>query len=307
MSINFKDDLNAAQYEAVMHTDGPVLVIAGAGSGKTRTIVYRLAHLVESGVRPDQILLLTFTRKASLEMLGRAESILGRSLQGTSGGTFHSFAYKILRVNAHALGFDKGFTLMDRPDSENVVKEVKEALELGKGDRSYPKKSTLTDMITKSRNKELSVEQVLEQEAFHLTGYSDDLRAIATGYSQFKKQHALLDYDDLLFSFEKVLLENPDILLNLRGRYRYIMVDEYQDTNRVQARLVKLIAGETGNVMAVGDDAQSIYAFRGANVANILDYPKIFEGTKVIRLEQNYRSTQPILDLTNTILDGAVQ
>lgn len=305
--IDFKNELNEAQYDAVMHTEGPVLVIAGAGSGKTRTIVYRLAHLVQSGVRPDEILLLTFTRKASQEMLERAETILGRSLQGTSGGTFHSFAYKVLRVNAHALGFDSGFTLMDRPDSENVVKEAKDSLELGKGDRSYPKKSTLTDMITKSRNKELSIESVLEQEAFHLSAYGDDIRAIAREYETFKRSHALMDYDDLLFSLERVLKDNPDILKNLRRRYRYVMVDEYQDTNRVQARLVKLLVGDSGNVMAVGDDAQSIYAFRGANIANILDFPKIFEGTKIVRLERNYRSTQPILDLTNAILDGAAQ
>ncbi len=307
MSIDFKNELNEAQHEAVLHTQGPVLVIAGAGSGKTRTIVYRLAHLVESGVRPDEILLLTFTRKASQEMLQRAEAILGRSLKGTSGGTFHSFAYKILRIHAYALGFDAGFTLMDRPDSENVVKEAKEILKLGKGDRSYPKKTTVTDIITKSRNKELHIDAVLEQEAFHLTAYSDDIKAIARQYESFKQAHALLDYDDLLFLLERVLTENPDILENLKSRYRYIMVDEYQDTNRVQARLVQLIAGEQGNIMAVGDDAQSIYAFRGANIANILDFPKIFKDTKLIRLERNYRSTQPILDLTNHILEGSFQ
>ena len=303
--IDFDNDLNDAQREAVLTTEGPVLVIAGAGSGKTRTIVYRLAHLVESGVDPAQILLLTFTRKAAQEMLTRAEAILGRPLTGTSGGTFHSFAYATLRQNARDIGFDAGFTLMDRADSENVCKEAKDALELGKGDRSYPKKSTLLDMITKSRNKELSIQGLLEREAYHLSPYLDDLNAVAGEYARFKRAHALVDYDDLLFLLDELLAGNEPLRNQLQTRYRYVMVDEYQDTNLVQARIVKHLAGTRGNVMAVGDDAQSIYAFRGANVANILDFPKIFEGAKIIRLEKNYRSVQPILDLTNVILRGA--
>lgn len=305
MPIDFENELNEAQREAVQTTEGPVLVIAGAGSGKTRTIVYRLAHLVEQGVDPAQILLLTFTRKAAQEMLTRAETILGRPLTGTSGGTFHSFAYATLRRNAADIGFENGFTLMDRSDSENICKEVKDNLKLGKGDRSYPKKGTLLDMITKSRNKEAPIEFIMEKEAYHLSPYLDDINEIATGYAQFKRQHALVDYDDLLFLLDKLLEENEPLRNQLQARYRYIMVDEYQDTNLVQARIVKRLAGKNGNVMAVGDDAQSIYAFRGANVQNILDFPKIFEGGKVIRLEQNYRSVQPILDLTNEILAGA--
>ncbi len=309
--IDYKQELNAAQYQAVTHTEGPVLVIAGAGSGKTRTIVYRLAHLVESGVRPEEILLLTFTRKAAQEMLQRAENILARSLLGTNGGTFHAFAYKILRMYSHALGFEKGFTLMDRPDAERAIKEAKEKLNLGKGDRSYPKKSTIADLLSKSRNKEIKIDTVIEQETFHLIDYADDLRSIAQGYEEIKKQHAFLDYDDLLFCLEQVLRENSDILKAVRSHYRYIMVDEYQDTNRVQARLVALLAhaqdDKPANVMAVGDDAQSIYAFRGADVSNILEFPKIFQGTTIISLEQNYRSTQPILDMSNAILAGAKQ
>lgn len=305
MSIDFENELNEAQREAVQTTDGSVLVIAGAGSGKTRTIVYRLAHLVEQGVDPAQILLLTFTRKAAQEMLVRAEGILGRPLTGTSGGTFHSFAYATLRRNAMDIGFDNGFTLMDRADSENICKEVKDTMKLGKGDRSYPRKSTLLDMITKSRNKELPIDIIMEREAYHLSPYLDDLNEISDGYAQFKRDHALVDYDDLLFLLDKLLTENEPLRNQLQTRYRYIMVDEYQDTNLVQARIVKHLVGDNGNLMAVGDDAQSIYAFRGANVANILEFPKIFSNTKIIRLEQNYRSVQPILDLTNEILAGA--
>lgn len=303
--IDFKKELNPAQYEAATHPQGPELVIAGAGSGKTRTIVYRLAWLVEQGIAPDSILLMTFTRKAAQEMLTRAETILRRSLHGTSGGTFHSFAYSVLRQNALTAGFPNGMTLMDRGDCEDIIRDVRTELGHGKSDRSFPKKNTLLDIITKSRNKELPIDQILTNEAFHLTCYANEIAEIATGYKIYKQQHCLLDYDDLLFFLEKVLRENSEIRDHLRARFRFIMVDEYQDTNLVQARIVRLLAGKNGNVMAVGDDAQSIYAFRGADVSNILKFPEIFEDVKLVRLEQNYRSIQPILDLTNAILDGA--
>ncbi|WP_027178072.1 ATP-dependent helicase [Maridesulfovibrio bastinii] len=303
--IDFKNELNEAQYDAATHPQGPVLVIAGAGSGKTRTIVYRLAWLVEQGVAPDSILLMTFTRKAAQEMLTRAETILGRSLHGTSGGTFHSFAYSVLRQNALTAGFPNGMTLMDRGDCEDIIRDVKSELGLGKKDRSFPKKNTLLDIITKSRNKELSIDQVVTTEAYHLTCYSQEIEEIANAYKVYKQQHALLDYDDLLFFLEKLLAENDVIKEQLRARFRFIMVDEYQDTNLVQARIVRLLAGKNGNIMAVGDDAQSIYAFRGADVSNILNFPQIFENVKIVRLEQNYRSVQPVLDLTNAILEGA--
>ena len=305
MTIDFERELNAAQLEAAMHVNGPVLVIAGAGSGKTRTIVYRLVHLVQEHAAPENILLLTFTRRASLEMLHRASNLLGRPLTGASGGTFHSFAYSILRRYAVEAGYPNGLTLMDRSDSEDLLGEIKTHLDLGKGDRSYPKRATLADVITKSRNKELEIQALLEREAFHLTPYQKDLERLAVEYEKAKRTQGLMDYDDLLFGLERLLLEHSEIREHLRHRYPYVMVDEYQDTNLVQARLVRLIAGEGGNVMAVGDDAQSIYAFRGANVANILDFPAIFKGAKIIRLEKNYRSTQPILDLTNVVLSGA--
>lgn len=304
--IDFEKELNPAQLTAVRHVHGPLLVIAGAGSGKTRTLVFRLAFLASQGVAPESILLLTFTRKAAQEMLFRAERLLGRPLSGTSGGTFHSFAYAVLRRNAAALGHPSGFTLLDRADSEGIFAEAKQTLALGKADRAFPKKSTLAELVTKARNKELPLSRIVESEAFHLASYVDDLEALAVEYERYKRSHALLDYDDLLFGLERLLEENPEVLRALQARHRFVMVDEYQDTNRVQARLVQKLAGESGNVMAVGDDAQSIYAFRGANVANILEFPRTFPGTTLVRLEQNYRSTQPILDLTNAIMAGAV-
>ena len=305
MTIDLERDLNDAQREAVLHTEGPVLVIAGAGSGKTRTIVYRLAHMVEQGVAPEAILLLTFTRKAAQEMLARTGRILDRPIQGVTGGTFHAFAFSILRRNAHALGMDGGLTLLDRADSEDVMKQVRDGLGLGKGDKSFPKKGTLADLVTKSRNKEIPLDALMQDEFFHLTPYYEDVQRIADGYRDFKRAHGLADYDDLLFLLDELLAADESLRRELRQRHRFLMVDEFQDTNRVQARLVRHLAGAGGNVMAVGDDAQSIYAFRGANVANILEFPKTFPGTKIIRLERNYRSTQPILDVTNAILAGA--
>lgn len=306
--MDFEHDLNPAQRQAVITTEGPVLVIAGAGSGKTRTIVYRLAHLVSGGVDPASILLLTFTRKAAQEMLTRAGMLLAMGpdgVTGVSGGTFHAFAYAMLRRYHAAAGFPEGFTVLDQSDCEDILGQVKDGLGLGKGDRSFPRKSAILGLLSKARNKELDVVDVLSREAFHLLPHADDIARLGAGYTAFKAEHHLLDYDDLLFTLERMLMEHADLADYLRERHRYVMVDEYQDTNRVQARLTRLLAPATGNVMAVGDDAQSIYAFRGATVDNILDFPTLFPGALVVKLEQNYRSTQPILSLTNAILQNA--
>ncbi len=306
--MDFEHDLNPAQRQAVTTTEGPVLVIAGAGSGKTRTIVYRLAHLVSQGVDPGSILLLTFTRKAAQEMLTRAGLLLALGpdgVSGVAGGTFHAFAFATLRRYHAAAGFSEGFTVLDQADAEDILGQVKERLGIGKGDRSFPKRGAVLGLLSKARNKEADIPDILSREAFHLLPYAADLERLGEAYGAFKAEHRLLDYDDLLFTLERMLTEAPDLADYLRQRHRYIMVDEYQDTNRVQARLVRLLAPPSGNVMAVGDDAQSIYAFRGATVDNILDFPDLFPSTAIIKLEQNYRSTQPILTLTNAILNNA--
>ena len=305
MQLDLENDLNPSQLEAVTTLQGPVLVIAGAGSGKTRTVVYRLAHLAELGVDPESILLLTFTRKAAREMLTRASHLLGHGLHGVTGGTFHSFANLTLRRYAGALGLSNRFTILDRPDSEEIVKQVKEANDIGRKDRSFPKKGTVYSLISKSRNKELSLEDVLARDASHLLVYRDQIQRLADLYQEYKTSHSLVDYDDLLFLLERLLLENEEIREFMRYRHEYIMVDEFQDTNLVQGRLVRLLAGDEGNVMAVGDDAQSIYSFRGATVNNILGFTEDYPQCRVIKLEQNYRSTQPILGLCNQILAGA--
>ena len=301
--------LNPAQLEAVTAPDGPVLVIAGAGSGKTRTIVHRLAWLAGQGVPASDMLLLTFTRKASREMLLRATDLLGYSIGGVHGGTFHSFAFSVLRQSRPAWA-EGPVTVMDSADSASAIQQCKERLKVGKGDRSFPKTQTIIGLLSKARNKEISIGDVLQRDAQHLLPHADALESIGEAYRGYRRQHGLLDYDDLLFELEDLLKGDPEagregLAERFRERYRYIMVDEYQDTNRVQARLVRLLAGEAGNVMAVGDDAQSIYAFRGADVRNILDFPKLFPGTRVIRLEENYRSTQPVLDVANAVLAPA--
>lgn len=301
--------LNPAQLEAVTAPDGPVLVIAGAGSGKTRTIVHRLAWLAEQGVPASDMLLLTFTRKASREMLLRATDLLGYSIGGVHGGTFHSFAFSVLRQYRPAWA-EGPVTVMDSADSASAIQQCKERLKVGKGDRSFPKTQTIIGLLSKARNKEISIGDVLQRDAQHLLPHADALESIGEAYRGYRRQHGLLDYDDLLFELEDLLKGDPEagregLAERFRERYRYIMVDEYQDTNRVQARLVRLLAGEAGNVMAVGDDAQSIYAFRDADVRNILDFPKLFPGTRVIRLEENYRSTQPVLDVANAVLAPA--
>lgn len=323
--IDYREELNPAQYEAATTVDGSVLVIAGAGSGKTRTIVYRLAHLVETGVDTSSILLLTFTRKASQEMLHRARLLLnaeGHSsdmlLSSVQGGTFHAFAFTILRM-FQPLGYTNKLTIMDSHDMLASLQHCREELKVGKGDRSFPKNQTILSKLSKSKNKEISLEDVLRKEAQHLLSHCDAMEAMGKAYQEFKREKGLLDYDDLLFSLEEVLRTREDALYYCRKKYRYIMVDEYQDTNPVQARITALIAGAdtpshlsntcagSSNIMVVGDDAQSIYAFRGADVRNILQFPEQFPNTKIIRLEENYRSTQPILDLANGILERATE
>lgn len=309
--IDYAKALNQAQYQAATTPSGHTLVVAGAGTGKTRTIVYRLAWLVEQGIAPESILLLTFTRKAAQEMLTRAGVLLDQGLGNLTGGTFHAFAYGCLRSHRPLWLGNRSFTLMDSADIIQAVKDCKERLKVGKGDHSFPKTQTIVGLLSKSRNKEMSITEVLRQESFHLLPYAQAIEDIGNEYAAFRRERALMDYDDLLFELEALLRQDERAAFDLRRRYSHILVDEYQDTNLVQARIVQLLAQPAqidipgASVMAVGDEAQSIYAFRGANVRNILDFPKLFSPATIIRLEQNYRSTQPILDVANGILANA--
>lgn len=305
-SLNLAD-LNEPQREAVTTTEGPVLVIAGAGSGKTRTLVYRVAHLVNQGVPPESLLLLTFTRKASEEMLWRAGHLLGGDCRRVVGGTFHSVANMLLRRFGPSLGFSSSFTIIDRADAEGIVNLLKSSLGIGKKEKRFPTKRAVINMISGSVNKSVDLESLVEEQYAHLLDHLDDLLSLAKHYKEFKFDHGLMDYDDLLVNWKRLLEESEEVRQRVSERFSHIMVDEYQDTNLIQADIVRGMALSHDNVMVVGDDSQSIYSFRGADFYNIMRFPKIFSGTKMIKLEENYRSTQPILSLTNNIIEKATE
>ncbi len=306
-SPSIKDQLNSPQYEAVRTTEGPVLVIAGAGSGKTRTLVYRVAHLLNEGVAPERILLLTFTRKAAQEMLWRAGQLLNESCSGVVGGTFHSIANMLLRRHGNYLGFGSSFTIIDRADAEGIVNLLKSSLGFTGKDKQFPTKRVLLNMISGSVNKSKPLEDIIFEHYSHLSDHLDDILSLRDHYASFKMDHGLMDYDDLLVNWKRLLEEAPEARQQISSRFSHIMVDEYQDTNLIQADIVRLMAAEHNNVMVVGDDSQSIYSFRGADFYNIMRFPKTFEDTTVIKLEENYRSTQPILSLTNDIIRNSAE
>ena len=303
--IRYAEVLNAQQLDAVTHRDGPLLVIAGAGSGKTRTLIYRVARLIESGVPPGAILLLTFTRRAAQEMLRRVEQLIGERGSHVAGGTFHSFANQVLRQMGSTIGLAPNFTILDRSDMEDVINLIRARLELGSKDRRFPKKGTIAEAISMARNKNRALLSELEQDFPHLLEHAEALIAIAQAYEEYKRARALLDYDDLLFRLAELMSADESARRQLSARYRYIMIDEYQDTNVIQAELARLLAATHQNVMAVGDDAQSIYSFRGANFRNIMDFPAIFPRARVLKLEENYRSIQGILDVANEVIARA--
>ncbi len=303
--FDYVKDLNPAQLEAVRTLFGPVLVIAGAGSGKTRTLVYRVARLVEEGVPPENILLLTFTRKAAREMLRRAALLLNERCEQVSGGTFHSLANIMLREFGHLLGYQRNFVILDRGDAEDAINLLRTGLGLVEKGRRFPKKETIANIFSKAVNLRRSLEEIVLEEYPHFIDDLEDLARLFENYVRYKMEHQLMDYDDLLVNWYRVLKDFPEVRQVVAQRFQFIMVDEYQDTNALQAEIVRLMAEGHGNVMVVGDDSQSIYAFRGANFRNILEFPELFPGTKIIKLEENYRSTQPILDLANAVIERA--
>ena len=300
-----RQDLNRSQHEAVTHLEGPLLVVAGAGSGKTRTLVYRVAHLLELGLLPENLLLLTFTRRAAQEMLFRASLLLDDSCQDVAGGTFHAMANMLLRRYGNHIGYSPNFTIIDRSDAEGIINILKSSLSMSGAGKRFPTKRVIINMISKAVNRSTDLESLLYDEYEHLEEFLNDIILLQDHYEKFKFEHGLMDYDDLLVNLKKVLKENAQVREEVSRRFQYIMVDEYQDTNAIQAEIVRLMASTHNNVMAVGDDSQSIYSFRGADFRNIMDFPNIFPNAKLIKLEENYRSTQPILSMTNAIIEQA--
>jgi len=303
--IPYQKVLNKAQLSAVTAPEGPILVIAGAGSGKTRTLVYRVAWLIEKGIPPKEILLLTFTRKAAKEMLERAAKLSDRQCKEVSGGTFHSLAQYVLRQESYRLNFSPSFTIMDRSDMEEATHALIPEVDGEKRSIRLPKRSTIATIISKAANMEKSLAEIMETEYPQFLPVVAQIEDLLTLYREYKRKNNLMDYDDLLIFFRLLLKEDEEIRYRLGNRYKYIMVDEYQDTNTIQSDIVRYLGSLHKNVMAVGDDSQCIYSFRGANFKNMFDFPAHFPEAKIIKLEENYRSTQPILSMTNALMDQA--
>jgi DNA helicase-2/ATP-dependent DNA helicase PcrA len=306
-AINYQQELNPSQYEAVSAVNGAYLIIAGAGTGKTRTLVFRVARLIELGYDPNSILLLTFTRKAANEMLKRASVLLDDRCSKIRGGTFHSFANITLRKYSKAAGLESNFTILDQGDSQDIINLIRSQEGLISKERRFPKKETLNKIYSLSANTERPVELIIEEEYPHFIMEIDEILKVRKIYLDYKRRNNLLDYDDLLIYLRDFLQSGNAASRNLLSTINFVMVDEYQDTNKLQSDIVKGLTQHNGNVMVVGDDAQSIYSFRGANFKNIMEFPNLFPDAEIIKIEENYRSVQTILDFANHIYEGAIE
>lgn len=304
--IDYHRELNQEQLDVVLHGDGACLVLAGAGSGKTRTLTHRVAYLLEQGVDPSSILLLTFTNKAAKEMMARVASLSGYDARGIWGGTFHSISNRLLRSFADQLGYSSHFSILDADDSGDLIKAVMKDLKIDPKARRFPSTSVVQSVISYARNTQQPLGAVLEIKHPHFLGCLTDIETIARQYQERKKMANVLDFDDLL-SLMVVVLEHESWGKSVAGCFQYVLVDEYQDTNALQARMVKGFAGEHKNILVVGDDAQSIYAFRGADVQNILSFPKEWSESRMFKLVTKYRSTPEILEVANESLQHNVE
>jgi DNA helicase-2/ATP-dependent DNA helicase PcrA len=298
-AIDFAEALNDQQLEAVTSPAGAHLVIAGAGSGKTRTLTYRVAWLLEQGYRPGEILLLTFTNKAAREMLERVNDLLPGASEGLWSGTFHSIGHRILRRHPEAVGFREGFTIMDREDQEELLESVVARLGFRTNDKRFPKGQVLAELISLGCNTGETLRTLLARRYRYFIDLEEQIAQVATAYEGRKKEVNALDFDDLLSKTHELLLTNPEIAATYQRRFRAILVDEYQDTNRLQAGLIDTLAASHKHIMVVGDDAQSIYSWRGADFANILEFPKRYPDSVIHRIETNYRSVPQVLELAN--------
>jgi DNA helicase-2/ATP-dependent DNA helicase PcrA len=303
-AIDFREQLNDEQFAAVTAEPGPLLVLAGAGSGKTRTLTYRVAWLLSQGVRPGEVLLLTFTNKAAKEMLYRVQELTGIEPARFWGGTFHSMGHRALRMYGEAIGVPKNFTILDAEESERLLKQVVEGQDrLFFKDKTRPRPGPLFGIISLARNTQLTPEATVNRYFPHYADIIDRLPAFASAYEQRKREQKVCDYDDLLEHWLALLKRAPEVADYFTERFRHVLVDEYQDTNTLQAQIVDTI-GRHHRVMAVGDDAQCIYSWRGANFENIMSFPERHPGTQIHRIETNYRSTPEILNFANGVLEA---
>jgi DNA helicase-2/ATP-dependent DNA helicase PcrA len=300
IQLDLERDLNDAQRAAVTCGEGPKLVIAGAGSGKTRTITYRVAFLMTRGVHPSQILLATFTNKAAREMLSRVEVLTGTDAAKVWGGTFHAIGNRLLRSYGKIVGLLPNYTILDEEDSRDLLKVCVTDAKVKVEEKRFPAPAIIQELVSFSFNTQQPLAAVIEERTPHFADWIPALQHVAQRYEAKKRSANAVDYDDLLRFWLQLLEEHPELAARLGGQFRWILVDEYQDTNVIQASIVERMSQHNGrNLMVVGDDAQSIYAFRGANYDNILRFPERNPGTEIFKLEANYRSTPEILDFTN--------
>lgn len=300
--IDYVAALNAEQYEAVSSPPGKALVIAGAGSGKTRTLTYRVAWLLDHGVEPRQVLLLTFTNKAAREMVERVRELIVRDTSDLWAGTFHSIASRILRRHADDIGFTRSFTILDRDDQKSMLSKVIAACDIDTKERRFPKPDVLASIFSLMENSGASLEQVIFDDYDRFYDWIEQIDRVRLAYIERKRAANSMDFDDLLVLAVRLFEERPDVLQIYQKRFSHILVDEYQDTNLVQGRMIELLTGDSNSLMAVGDDAQSIYSWRGADMAHILGFPKRHPGARVFTIETNYRSVPELLDLSNAAI-----
>jgi ATP-dependent DNA helicase UvrD/PcrA len=297
--INYREALNDEQRAVVTSGAGPILVIAGAGSGKTRTVTYRVARLIEAGIAPARILLVTFTNRAAREMLGRVESLLAADVRRVWGGTFHSIANRLLRRHASGLGYESNFTILDSEDAKDLIDSCIEEAAIDTRARRFPKGEVLREMFSYATNTDTPLEQIIASKFPHFEPLTNQIRRLDQLYQSRKIERNAMDYDDLLVNWKRLMVEKPDVSAIYQEQFHHILVDEYQDTNKLQAEIVDLVAAKHRNLMVVGDDAQSIFGWRGANFANIFEFKDRYPDARVFKLETNYRSTPEILMLAN--------
>src|SRR5471032_662003 len=306
LHIDYARELNEQQLAAVTAPPGPALVIAGAGSGKTRTLTYRVAYLLEQGIPADRILLLTFTNKAAGEMMRRVSDLIGQQIPTLWGGTFHSIGARVLRSHADLLGYQRDFTILDRDDAKDLIKACVADAGIETKGTHFPKPEVLNEIFSLAVNTHKTANEILDSQYSYFSQFAAQITDIGERYVKRKRATNGMDFDDLLALWLKLLQENADVREHYQRRFQFILVDEYQDTNKLQGDLIDLLAARTQNVTVVGDDAQSIYAWRGANFLNILDFPKRYPGAKVFKIETNYRSTPEILKVANAAIAANV-
>ncbi|MCB1246701.1 MAG: ATP-dependent helicase, partial [Acidimicrobiia bacterium] len=298
------EGLNARQVAAATHGDGPLLIIAGAGTGKTRTLAARVAHLVDRGIDPERILLLTFTRRAAVEMLRRAEGLVHSNAVGRVwGGTFHSVANRLLRRYGNAVGLDEGFTVLDRSDTEAMFGLLRTEHGFATSKTRFPRKETIASIYSRVANAQAPLSDTLKERYPWCADHATELSVLFRAYGDRKRDQNVIDYDDLLLYLGALL--SSEAADTVRGLFDHVLVDEFQDTNRLQASVLTALCGTTGNLTVVGDDAQSIYSFRAARVENILGFPDDYPTAAVVTLDRNYRSTPEVLAVANAVIDAS--